>query len=116
MTEGSIRSTLFAQVDPSLAATNAHLGHRNSSYGSRGQHPSRTNLDRPGTKKYSELNLLRWLLIIGGVGAVSWALLTADLSRNTRAIVSLTGGVVLVFGLSPDRTHRAHPSTDEPED
>lgn len=46
---------------------------------------------------------VRWILVVCGVGLVSWALLTADLARDTRALTALAGGVVFVVGLAPAR-------------
>lgn len=57
-----------------------------------------------------------WILILAGAALVSWGLFTPELSRNARAAGSLLGGVLIVVGLAPDRTQRAHPTHEDPED
>lgn len=52
----------------------------------------------------------RWVLVIAGVGLVSWAFLTANLTRTVRAVASVVGGSVIVVGLAPARARRSYPA------
>ena len=55
----------------------------------------------PMNKSNGSKQIWLWVAIIIGVLLVSWALLTADLSRNVRFGVAILGGIMIVVGLNP---------------
>jgi len=50
-----------------------------------------------------------WIFIIIGTALVSFALLRPGISRNLRAAGGVVGGIIVVFGLAPDRQQNHDP-------
>ncbi len=56
---------------------------------------------------------IKWLVILVAVIAVSVGVLYPALSRNQRTALGLTGSLLIVAGLGPDRRRRTHPRLED---